>query len=187
MSPFNEAGSVSVLEIDRAVFENSGLTILICDVWSGERDDPVTSIKRYVGMFRNNVDLGVIQLREHSYRDEYELVREEPLRDYGGNLRFESDGTTPKMQMKGLGKSDGVLLWDDVDTIKESDKSAERHRADQDRLSSPERSWGRDKQLAELYIKFMAAIDTLAKDDTDETAWKDVEAYRDFHAMQHEQ
>lgn len=168
MSPFNEEGTISALEIDRAVLPNTGYTVLIVDLWEGDRDDPRVAVNRYQGLFASDVDL-----EDYELRSRYSEIE----------LRSKKGGESSR-----YGDVEGVLSWEHVHIVKEKDDRAQRM-ASEEELLDPNSDRGRYSVTSaerDLYQEFLNAIDTLAVDYGNEKAWEAIDAWRSVQAMKHE-
>jgi hypothetical protein len=151
---------ISVQEIDRSVMKEAGLLSVVFDAWVGDKEDPAVRVGRYILVVVDDDEItGKIKL-ERTYQGSVDLA--------------------------GYGKPSGVKVFEQIETIKDVDKSALDHQRQHDNLANTERLYGTQRRQSELYNAFMDAIDTLAESPDDKTAWKTVEEYRRHYAEMHE-
>lgn len=123
MSPFNEEGTVSVLEIDRATMGNAGLTTIVVDIWDGDRTDPTVGVKRYMGAFTHD-DFEKIKLRKR-WGDDYEVMKADEV---------------------------GCVLWEYVVEVKKVDRDAESMMNDEKSILSDNWSHRGKKDVYERFL-----------------------------------
>lgn len=164
------------VEINNVHFDTIDVNIIpdlyvtwIVDIWEGNRNDPATQIDRYIGVWRADV----LEDDEGNARDpEFKAGRAD---DYSSSYRI-SRAIEP-----------APLHWDQIDTPKKADAEARQYRRESEAYADAGAyRYGSERVRAELYQKFMAAIEVLGTDPNNEEAWAAVEAWRMHDATKHE-
>lgn len=139
--------------------EGTDYITVILELWQGDRDDPITSVNRYLALFDGTTLDGESISDLISFDPDY----------YGFKVKPEP------------------LVWDQFKEVKESDDAARQHSSNEDHLINQANSgWGSNKDKANLFVKFLAAIDVLAESEEDEAAWTDITAWLEYQAHLHE-
>lgn len=163
MSTFEAVGGQYEI-IDHNIIPDSYVTYIV-DIWEGDRNDPATGVGRYIGVW-NGDDLETEE--QGAFDPDFTMAR---------SKRKWDPKPTPE-----------PLHWALLEETKKPDRSAENHRDQEQNLTKKKEGYYQNKQnrAVDLYTAFLDAIDTLAEDDTNEQAWRAVEAWRSRLNDEHE-
>jgi len=140
--------------IDHNVTPDQEYVTLILDIWMGDRNDLATGIDRYIGVWRGSA----------LETDEGEAI----------NPSFEKHSWRRYVPEP---KPD-TLVWEKMESIKEVDRDAQSHQTESAALMSGS-YFGYDSGIKEgQYESFLDAIDRLAENYEDESAWEAVNNWR---------
>jgi len=169
MTILGKKENISVLEISRTLMPDTTYEAVVLELWLGDRSDLATQVDRYFLLYEPEA------MGEHLYIEKSYSGWELALAENASNT-YRRASQVP-----------GVVLWDMIAKVKESDRDALNHQASEANMLNPEyRRYGYDGKRNERYEAFLNAIDTLADDYDDEAAWADVDAFRRIYAEQHE-
>lgn len=143
--------------------------VWIVDIWEGNESDPATQIDRYIGVWRADV----LEDDEGNAKDPVFLA--DRANQYATSYRMHNI------------INPAPLHWDQLETPKKADEDARRYRQESEQYADEKAyRYGSERVRATLYQQFMAAIEVLGQDPSNEEAWQKVEEWRMHDATKHE-
>lgn len=141
----------------------AGYVRYIVDLWEGDRTDPAVGVTRYIGVWNENV----LETEERG--------------------AFDPDFTSARGSYYGSRMKPPALVWAEIGETKKQVREAEQFKHQLKSLMNNDRySYGARQSEKDRFQKFMAAIDKLATDNSDQEAWEAVHAWRERLALAHE-
>lgn len=158
-----EATKIHQLEISRTQLPGTDYVVLVTEIWQGDRNDPATSVSRYMGMW----EAGDVP-------PEGEL----PLDQRYGSPELERE--TRKQN----------LVWESLGLVQGSDRDYRSHRDEYQSMTAEDGgyrySYGISRKRKELYVAMLNAVDIIAEDENNKEAWAAIDAYREYWALEQE-
>ena len=169
MTILGKTDKISVLEVSRVLMPNTTYEAVVIELWLGDRSDLATSVDRYMLVYEPE------QMGEHLYIEKSYSGWELALAENASNT-YRRASQVP-----------GVVLWQIIAEVKKADREAMNHAsAEESMLNKEFRRYGYDGRRNEAFEAFLTAIDTLAENYEDESAWAAVDGFRSIYAEQHE-
>ena len=154
--------------VDHNSVPDSWVTYIV-NIWDGPKNDPATNGTTYIGVW----DGALLETEEQGAFDP-DFTRYQEF----GRYSYRSDAYKPAPK-----------IWEALEVFQKPDREAINFRREYDSMSSQASGayyYGSQAKQRDLYTKMLDGIDRIAQDDTDEQAWADVEAYRQYMALKHE-
>jgi hypothetical protein len=145
---------IRVAEVERSHLSEPDVWTVVYDCWDMEdRTDPAANQWRRVAVF---------------YATEPSTDLQSLVKAERGSYRLYWDGLA------------GATVDEVLEQTKERDRDAERHAKESERLMERATNWRGDpiEGTGTRYEEFLAAVDRVAEDETDEEAWRVIDGWR---------